>query len=326
MSHDEAIIDDIKNDLDLLDAEVLRSIREIIARSKRQTAIVRDKNDGSTSKSFDKAPFAPRRLEFVGENLTLEEFERLSLRERAMLKRRLKERNQQWLQEKFPALGAAWVMVIDGKVIASGKSLKNKPRPPQTVKISQRTGKFPFVFVNDKFITIEESASSWHKTVQTGDYYPTLPITFRSASNSVEMIGDFDSGASHTFVDYDFLLAQNIIRPAIGEEAETHLHLNERFDYFDKFVRIELPSTSGEPRSLETWVSCVQDWNLSPFVTINPNRTALIGRDILLELQPQVLLDFAKRLTEIVAAKKLSSARKKTVPKKKNATPKRRRA
>jgi len=199
MSYDEAIINDIKNDLDHLDAEVLRSIREIIAGSKRRAAIGRDKNGGSASKSFDQAPFTPKQLEFVGKNLTLEEFERLTLKERAMLKRRLKERNRQWLQEKFSALDAAWVMVIDGEVIASGKSLKDKPRPPQTVKLSQRLGKFPFVFVNEKFITIEESTASWHQTVQTGDYYPTLPITFRSASNSVEMIGDFDSGASHTF-------------------------------------------------------------------------------------------------------------------------------
>lgn len=252
MSHDEATIAGIKNDLDGLDAEALRSIREIIARAKRQTAIGRDKNGGSALPPFVQAPFIPKPLQFVGENLTLEEFERLSLKERAMLKRRLKERNWQWLQEKFSALGAAWVMVINGEVMASGKTLKDKPRPPQTVEISQRLGKFPFVFVNERFITIEESASSWHKTVQTGDYYPTLPLAFRSASNVVELIGDFDSGASHTFVDYDFLVAQNIIRPVIGEEAETHLHLNERFDYFDKLVRIELPSTSGAPRSLET--------------------------------------------------------------------------
>jgi hypothetical protein len=55
--------------------------------------------------------------------------------------------------------------------------------------------------------------------VQAGDYYPTLPVAFRSASNSVEMIGDFDTGSSHTFVDHDFLLKKNIIRPAIFHGA-----------------------------------------------------------------------------------------------------------
>jgi hypothetical protein len=46
--------------------------------------------------------------------------------------------------------------------------------------------------------------------VQAGDYYPTLPVAFRSASNS---------GSSHTFVDHDFLLKKNIIRPAIFHGA-----------------------------------------------------------------------------------------------------------
>jgi len=99
-----------------------------------------------------------------------------------------------------------------------------------------------------------------------------------------------------------------------------------RFDYFDKFLRIELPSTSGAPRSLETWVSCVQDWNLSPFVVLNPTRTVLIGRDILLELKPQVLLDFETRQTEIVTAKKPMPARPSKLPQKKSVSPKRRRA
>ena len=320
MNH-EAILEDIKAELDHLDPAALQSIREIIAQSKRNAAAPSPKNGGAASPLASEVMARPQGLAFAGENLALEEFERLSLKERAMLKRRLKDRNQHWLQEKFSALEAAWVMVLDGKVIASGKSLKDKPRPPQTVKISQRTGKFPFVFVNDKFITIEESASSWHKTAQAGDYYPTLPITFCSASNSVEMIGDFDTGSSHTFVDYDFLLKQNIVRPAIGEEAETHLHLNERFDYFDKFLLIEFPSTSGEPRSLEAWVSCVLDWNLSPFIAINPNRTALIGRDLMLELKPNLSLDFDKKRTEILPAEKPRQARKKSSSKKKRAKP-----
>jgi len=44
----------------------------------------------------------------------------------------------------------------------------------------------------------------------------------------------------------------------------------------------------------------------------------------LLELKPQVLLDFAKRQTEIVTATKIKPSRRKAAPKKKSATPKRR--
>jgi len=65
---------------------------------------------------------------------------------------------------------------------------------------------------------------------------------------------------------------------------------------------------------------------LSPFVDIHPNRTALIGRDILLELKPKVLLDFETRQTEIVTAKKPTPARPSKLPQKKSASPKRRQA
>ena len=75
------------------------------------------------------------------------------------------------LQEKFATLNAAWLVVVDGKVIASGKSLKDEPMPPQILEICHRTGKFPFVFINDTFLAIEESASSWHATNDPDDFY-----------------------------------------------------------------------------------------------------------------------------------------------------------
>jgi hypothetical protein len=57
-------------------------------------------------------------LKFVGENLTLEEYERLPIAERCKLKQRLKEQNHHWLREKFSAPRTAWLVVIDGEVIA----------------------------------------------------------------------------------------------------------------------------------------------------------------------------------------------------------------
>ncbi|MGH7451114.1 MAG: hypothetical protein ACRENG_07210 [bacterium] len=177
MNH-EVMLEDIKAELDHLDAAALQSIREIINQAKRPLS------DRSKARQSSDMPLIDieEPLSFVGENLTPEKHEQLSLKERAMLKRRLKERNYQWLQAKFSALDAAWLVVVDGQVIASGKSLKDKPRQRQILEIGRRTGKFPFVFVNDEFITIEESTSSWHATKQAGDYYPTLPVTLRSAS------------------------------------------------------------------------------------------------------------------------------------------------
>jgi len=98
----------------------------------------------------------------------------------------------------------------------------------------------------------------------------------------------------------------------------TSIHHYLTFVYVDKLVKVELPFGAGETRSVEILIACVQNWHSSPFVDINPNRTALIGRDTLLKLKPQVLLDFDKRQTEIVTAKKPAPTRKKTVSKKKN--------
>ncbi len=155
-------------------------------------------------------------LQFVGENLSPEEYRKLSLDERGDLKQRLKEQNREWLEEKFSTLNVAWIMVLDGKIIASGDSLQTYPRVEQIREMSSRYGKRPFIFVNDLFLAIEESGMTWHQTVYRNDL-------------------------------------------------------------------------------------CVTKWKQSPFVRINPRRTALAGRDIFLELQPSITLDFANRRTTISA-------------------------
>jgi hypothetical protein len=159
MSH-ATMLEHIKAEVDHLDAAALQSIWEIIDRAKRQPDAGPRPPIGSTPSRADKTAGANRPLQFVGENLTLEEYEHLSLKERGLLNLRLQEKNHQWLQGKFSALKAAWLVVVDGEVIASGKTLKNKPRSPQISKICQRTGKFPFIFTDDKFMLIEEGISS----------------------------------------------------------------------------------------------------------------------------------------------------------------------
>jgi hypothetical protein len=167
MSH-ATMLEQIKAKIEHADLATLQSIWEIFDQSERRSAAAPEPAVGSAQNRADKTTVPGQPLQFVGQNWTLEEFERLSPEERAMLKWRLKEKNHSWLQEKFSTLGAAWVVVVDGKVIASGNSLRKKPMPPQLLEICRRTGKFPFVFVNDKLIAIEESVSTWHDT--------TLPV------------------------------------------------------------------------------------------------------------------------------------------------------
>lgn len=98
-------------------------------------------------------------IEFIGENLPFETIEKLSIKERGALQRSLKEQNKAWLREKFTTLNALWVMVLDGQVKAWGKNMKDYPQPEQIMETCQSTGKYPFIFINDDRMAIEESAS-----------------------------------------------------------------------------------------------------------------------------------------------------------------------
>lgn len=302
-----AIVENIKADLDRVDAESLLSIREIIDRSlQKVAALAAQRNEPH---------------QFVGKNLLPEEYERLSLDDRGKLQWRLREQNHEWLKEHFSQLGAAWIVVVEGKVIASDKTLETKPLSPEILKICRATGKFPFIFANEKFITIEENASAWQPTIRSGDFYPTLAVKLGSDSGTAEVIGDFDTGSSHTFVDYDFFEAKGVLHPELRDYPEVHVHLNQSFVYIDKLLRVELPNDSGSARAVDARISCVQRWRSSPFTEINPNRVALIGRDVLFKLKPKVFLDFDQLQTEIMASGKTRQPRK-SIQKKR--TPRRR--
>jgi len=91
-------------------------------------------------------------------------------KERAANKLRLKNQNREWLLQKFKALRVAWLMVIDGQITASGKTLSDYPTPEQLLEVCHRTGKFPFLFINDELMAIEESGSVWHVTTAPEDF------------------------------------------------------------------------------------------------------------------------------------------------------------
>jgi len=113
----------------------------------------------------EKVSIAKPLLKFIGEHLTLEEYRKLSLHERGELKRRLKEQNREWLEKKFAGVQTAWLMVLDGEVIASGESLGDYPSTEKIREIGLRHRKRPFVFINDWFVMIEESHSPYHPMV-----------------------------------------------------------------------------------------------------------------------------------------------------------------
>ena len=240
--------------------------------------------------------------EFVGKHLSLEQYRKLSLKERGAFQRQLKGQNRKWLEKKFADLHAAWLMVLDDKIIASGDSLKDYPKTEQIREIGLRHGKRPFVFINDLLVAVEESSILWHRTVYHNDFYPTVSLVLHKDSSFMEIVADFDTGAASSFVNYDLLLSHAIIESEEDEQTEGSQHLSQEFEYISKTITVEVKLPSGEVLSHELPILCVPDWKACPFIRINPHRTALAGRDLFLALQPNILLDFTNRRTTIVAS------------------------
>jgi hypothetical protein len=247
-----------------------------------------------------KAAEVSKPLEFVGEHMTLEQYRQLSFSERGEHKRQLKAKNREWLEAKYASLRAAWLMVMDGEIIAYGTSLQDYPSTEKIREIGGRYGKRPFIFINDLFVAIEESKIAWHPTIYDHDFYPTVPIVLRTDSGSMEIAADFDTGAVASFVDYDLLLAHAVLKSDNDGEGESSEHLGQTFEYFGRFFMLEIKLPSGEILSQKLLLNCVTDWRFSPFVSINPHRNALAGRDLFLKLKPNILLDFVNQRTKLV--------------------------
>jgi hypothetical protein len=293
----EAVIEKVKKkyanaDLATIDA-VLKTLQE--------SGSTFNVPDQSSSAAGSIAKTSQHQQKFVGENLSPEAYRKLSFGERGALNRQLKEQNFQWLDEKFSALRAAWLMVIDGEVIASGDGLDTYPRIEGIREIISIYGKQPFIFVNDSFVAIEESGVTWNTTIYRNDFYPTVSLSLLADSDSLEIVADFDTGAVSSFVDYDLLLTHRVIEPYENENVVSSKHLGESFIYVTRAITIEVKLLNGETLRSEHPIQCVANWSDSPFLRINPMRQALIGRDLFLRLQPNVLLDFMNHRTEIYA-------------------------
>jgi len=158
---DEAILETIKAELDAADAATLKSIWQNLREAKQKVRISPEVAHKGT-------------LQFSGENHPFDPNRQLSLKERAANKLRLKNQNRAWLLQKFKALRAAWLMVIDGQITASDRTLSDYPTSEELLEVCHRTGKFPFLFINDEVLAIEESSSIWHPTIEPEDFYPIV--------------------------------------------------------------------------------------------------------------------------------------------------------
>jgi len=236
---------------------------------------------------------------FISRNISMEEYIALPTPERSRYQSDAEKSNRHWIEKQFNNLHANWIMVVDGQVVKHGATLDDYPEDEEIYALQEKTGKCPFVFFSSFLLAIEESATTWHKTNKPGDAYPALLITISGNNKQLKTEADLDSGAVGCYCALDLLQAQGIIKLLPKDIQQISQHLSQPFIYFTKQVWLELVDKNEASRRLRTSLICVTNWQNSPFTTINPNRTFLIGRSVLLNLRPRLVLDFDACCTEV---------------------------
>jgi hypothetical protein len=231
-----------------------------------------------------------------GENPTWDEWQRMSEEERQAVMDELEQRNRVWLEWMRRTLQAEWLLVVDGKIVRYGASWNEYPSDDALEALIQQLGKVPLLFAADPLI--EETA--WSPTRYPEDFYPTLSVTFQGlAGQRITLVADFDTGSRHTFADADLLQRQGVIHLLPTTLWAVGWHLNRSFRYTPKSLIVILTAADGTQKTSSQTILCVRNWQQSPFVVVNPNRTALIGRSLCLATQAKITLDFAQQVTSV---------------------------
>jgi hypothetical protein len=231
-----------------------------------------------------------------GENPTWDEWQRMSEEERQAVMDELEQQNRVWLEWMRRTLQAEWLLVVDGKIVRYGASWNEYPSDNALEALIQQLGKVPLLFAADPMI--EETA--WNPTRYPADFYPALPVTFQGLTGqSITLVADFDTGSRHTFADADLLQRQGVIHLLPTTLWAVGWHLNRSFRYTPKSLIVILTAADGTQKTASQTILCVRNWQQSPFVAVNPNRTALIGRSLCLATQAKITLDFAQQVTSV---------------------------
>jgi hypothetical protein len=280
----EAVLERVRQRLGELDAKAEQAVAHALA-------VLDESRKG-------KPPEQATADEFVSANVSLAQYEAWSSEERFQYLKNAKKVNAGWIKKRFAALGAAWLMVIDGKVIVHGASIQQLPKEQEFDALCEKHGKYPFVFFSPRNFMIEET-STWHTTIEPDDAYPTVPIKLRGARRSLDMVADFDTGAHDAYFDFDLLLQNRLLKQGSRDYEDESVHLGQSFRFTAKPLRLSLKDKTGKAKEIGIFAFCIKNWADSPFVAINPNRSALVGRALFFKLGTIIHLNFVNHLTEI---------------------------
>ncbi|MFH0780246.1 MAG: hypothetical protein V1928_05350 [Parcubacteria group bacterium] len=96
-------------------------------------------------------------LNFIGQNPKREDWQRMSAEARGDFFGKVAKANRVWIDAALSALAAAWIKVLDGKVVEASQHTWTQPDDPALFKESGKWPfKVPFVFVSETLFLIEE--------------------------------------------------------------------------------------------------------------------------------------------------------------------------
>lgn len=252
-----------------------------------------------SSKLVQKNPF----------EMSFDEFEKLTQSEQSELRWQAFSLNKPWIDDQLRKYQAEWILVMRGKVQRFSSTLDDVPTKSEIKKIGRVENYMPFLFIREPLI--EEGASvlgtqcQWAELAD-GDFYPSIGIAISPEnddvlsleSNGNWMVADLDTG-SPIIVIRGTDIERSGIRLEDYEETWA-VHLGIRYRYVTPKLQIAIQSESQGIKAGIFRPRAVYDWTTSPFVLINPNRTALAGRNLLLQLGLDILLKSQDRKTVVI--------------------------
>lgn len=163
----------------------------------------------------------------------------------------------------------SWVAFCGERIVGGSKFMNKFPTLEEKKKLSNKHSGFVFVYAQP--IVSEESGGD----VRLLGYYPKIQIKI----GDKVALANFDTGTNRT------LLSDRLTTPDPGSIPCKQFHLGRPYEYFTNQRSLSLhsynePSEFVGPVNMP--VAIVKDWDgeNSPWNIVNPEREALLGRDV----------------------------------------------
>jgi hypothetical protein len=220
----------------------------------------------------------------------LARFQALSDDEKAELVRRADRIARDRVDHELEARKAAWLVLVGNEVVLASGDPQAIPTAEDVLLLGAPKGLVAYLFEAPLIEEVPGPVSSW--TALGGhDRYPTIRLTIEGTT----IVADLDTGSHGTLLDAD-------LAPVSGGTWFSGKHLGSSFLWSPARVDVEIVSGNGKTVQRALAVRRVRDWKASPFVRINPQRTALVGRDLLRAFSLSLILRSSEAETEISTA------------------------